>query len=92
MAVPCSGINEQLPLACAWVSEHALLYDGTEQGQVFGERPARAICGVIVLQKPPDPLVVCVRTCLSNTSSGSLSKPTIKPAIITDFATLMGIS
>ena len=29
MAVPGSGINEELPVACAGVAENALLHDGT---------------------------------------------------------------
>src|SRR5581483_12505410 len=60
MAVSCGGINEKLPVTCACVAKNALLYHGTAQREVFRKRPART-CGVIVLQKPPDPIIVSIR-------------------------------
>jgi hypothetical protein len=61
MAVPCGGIKEKLPVACACVAENALLHDGTTQRDVLRERPART-GGLIALQKPTDPIVVGVRS------------------------------
>src|SRR5512141_2442195 len=60
MAVPCGGINEQLPVAYTCVAENALLHDGATQRDVLRERPARS-GWLIALQKPSDPIIVGVR-------------------------------